>query len=180
MMNKSIFTILVSLLLVTSLSAQEYKVGTYNIYTSGSRKKAVETVSDVSAQRYWCNSAPAVASMISDLDCDLLGVQEVCDSIWGVKGNNDIRKMVADKGKVDYEWILYPVSDKKIDYDVAIAYRKSKFNLLESGVFYLGGVKDTAILASDAPKEALRSCVWAHLEDKNTKKDFYFLITKKN
>ena len=177
MMNKGIFATLMSLLLITSLSAQEYKVGTYNIYTSGSRKKAVETVTGVSAQRYWCNSAPAVASMISDLDCDLLGVQEVCDSIWGVKGSNDIRKMVADKGKVDYEWILYPVSDKKIDYDVAIAYKKSKFNLLESGVFFLGGVKDTAILASDAPKEALRSCVWAHLQDKDTKKDFYFLNT---
>ena len=34
MMNKGIFAILVSLFLMTSLSAQEYKVGTYNIYTS--------------------------------------------------------------------------------------------------------------------------------------------------
>lgn len=156
--------------------AQEYKVGTYNIFTSDSRLKVIDKNEDVSKQRYWCNSAPAVASMISELDCDVLGIQEVCDSIWGVKGDNDIKRLVAEQGKVDYDWILYPNTKKgTISYDVAIAYKKAKFNLLESGIFFMGGVRDTAIVAPDAPKGTNRPCVWAHFEDKSSKKDFYFL-----
>ena len=98
MKNKHIFLLLLNIFLASGLSAQEYKVGTYNIFTSDSRKKFVEADSRVSDQRYWCNSAPAVAAMISELDCDVLGVQEVCDSIWGLKGENDIRKLVAAQG----------------------------------------------------------------------------------
>ena len=159
-----------------SLFAQDFKVGTYNIFTSDSRLKAVGSNPNVSQQRYWCNSAPAVASMISELDCDVLGLQEICDSIWGVKGENDIRKLVAAQGKVDYDWVLYPNSKSgKIQYDVALAYKKSKFNLLESGIFYMGGVRDSAILAPKAPKGSQRPCVWAHLEHKDSGKDFYFL-----
>ena len=153
-----------SLLFVGKAAAQEFKVGTYNIFTSDSRVKSINKNPQVSTQRYWCNSAPAVATMISELDCDVLGVQEVCDSIWGVKGENDIKRLVAEQGKVDYDWVLYPNSKSgKIQYDVAIAYKKAKFNLLESGIFYLGGVRDSAILAPKAPKGSQRPCVWAHL-----------------
>lgn len=159
-----------------SLAAQEFKVGTYNLFTSDSRVKAIKANSKVSHQRYWCNSAPAVASMISELDCDVLGVQEVCDSIWGVKGDNDVKRLVAEQGKVDYDWVLYPNSKSgKIQYDVAIAYKKAKFDLLESGIFYMGGVRDSAILAEGAPKGSQRPCVWAHLQHKQSGKNFYFL-----
>ena len=176
MSRKVVFVILMSLLCVGEAAAQEFKVGTYNIFTSDSRVKAINANPQVSPQRYWCNSAPAVASMISELDCDVLGVQEVCDSIWGVKGENDIKKLVAEQGKVDYDWVLYPNSKSgKIQYDVAIAYKKAKFELLESGIFYLGGVRDTAILAPKAPKGSQRPCVWAHLKHKESDKDFYFL-----
>ena len=165
-------------LFTTGLAAQEFKVGTYNLFTSDSRKKVIEKDSTVSHQRYWCNSAQAVARMISELDCDILGVQEVCDSIWGLKGDKDVRKLVADQGKTDYEWILYPNTRKgKISYDVAIAYRSSMFDVKESGIFYLGGVRDTAILAPKAPKGSNRPCVWAHMVHKDSGRDFYFLST---
>ena len=134
-----------SLLCVGEAAAQEFKVGTYNIFTSDSRVKAINANPQVSPQRYWCNSALAVASMISELDCDILGLQEVCDSIWGVKGENDIKRLVAEQGKVDYDWVLYPNSKSgMIQYDVALAYKKAKFELLKSGIFYLGGVRDSA------------------------------------
>ncbi len=165
-------------LFTTGLAAQEFKVGTYNLFTSDSRKKVIEKDSTVSHQRYWCNSAQAVAMMISELDCDILGVQEVCDSIWGLKGDKDVRKLVAAQGKTDYEWILYPNTSKgKISYDVAIAYRSSMFDVKESGIFYLGGVRDTAILAPKAPKGSNRPCVWAHMVHKDSGRDFYFLST---
>jgi endonuclease/exonuclease/phosphatase family metal-dependent hydrolase len=176
MSRKVVFVILMSLLCVGEAAAQEFKVGTYNIFTSDSRVKAINANPQVSPQRYWCNSALAVASMISFLDCDVLGVQEVCDSIWGVKGENDIKRLVAEQGKVDYDWVLYPNSKSgKIQYDVALAYKKAKFELLKSGIFYLGGVRDSAILAPNAPKGTQRPCVWAHLKHKDSAKDFYFL-----
>ena len=110
MTKKIIFLTFLTVLFAGEITAQEFKVGTYNLFTSDSRLKAVNANPEVSPQRYWCNSAPAVASMISELDCDVLGLQEVCDSIWGVKGENDIRKLVAAQGKVDYDWVLYPNS----------------------------------------------------------------------
>ena len=81
--------LLLFLLVPLLAQAQSFKVGTYNICTSGSRKSFVEkgkagVIAD--PQRYWCNSATAVADMIADLDCDVIGIQEVCDSIWGNKG----------------------------------------------------------------------------------------------
>lgn len=179
MSRKVVVLMLLSLLFVGKGTAQEFKVGTYNIFDAESRMKAVEADSRVSRQRCWCNSASAVASMISELDCDLLGIQDACDSIWGVKGENDIRKIIASQGKVDYDWVLYPNTEAvTINSDLAIAYKSSRFNLLQSGIFYLGGVKDAATLAEDAPKGSLRPCVWAHFEDKVTKKDFYILNTQ--
>ena len=83
-MKRLITIVLLVTLTAPFVLAQEYKVGTYNLFTSQSRRNSVEADSRVSGQRYWCNSAPSVATMISELDCDLLGVQEVCDSIWGV------------------------------------------------------------------------------------------------
>lgn len=176
MSKKTLILLLSNFLLAGSVAAQEFKVGTYNIFTSDSREKAIQANPNVSVQRYWCNSAPAVASMISELDCDILGIQEVCDSIWGVKGDNDIKRLVAEQGKVDYDWVLYPNSKSgKIQYDVAIAYKKAKFDLLESGIFYLGGVRDSAVVAEGAPKGTQRPCVWAHMQHKQSGKDFYFL-----
>lgn len=151
------------------------KAGTYNLFTSDSRRKFIQRDSTVSPQRYWCNSAAAVADMIAALDCDLLGVQEVCDSIWGVKGSNDIRKLVADRG-LKYEWILYPnTRHGHISYDVAIACRSDMFEVLKSGIFYLGGNFDEPVVAEGKPRGSARPCVWAHLRHKASGKEMYFL-----
>ena len=125
--------LLLLFLLVPLLApAQTFKVGTYNICTSGSRKSFVEkgkagVIAD--PQRYWCNSATAVADMIADLDCDVIGIQEVCDSIWGNKGDLDIRRLVEERHP-GYEWLLYPNTVKGISYDVAIAYKREVFDTL--------------------------------------------------
>lgn len=122
---KKIFAAIVLCLLAGVTYAQNFKVGTYNVFTSYARKNEIAKDSTVSHQRYWCNSAPAVAEMISELDCDILGLQEVCDSIWGLKGNNNLRDLVAAQGQVEYDWILYPnTKSGKISYNVAIAYKK--------------------------------------------------------
>ena len=84
-MMKRFLTTYLCLLLPLLLSAQpmpRFKVGTYNIFTSDSRLKNVRSSDQVSPQRLWCNSYTAVGDMIVHMDCDILGLQEICDSIW--------------------------------------------------------------------------------------------------
>lgn len=152
-----------------------FKVGTYNIFTSDSRLKNVSGSDAVSEQRLWCNSAGAVADMIVHLDCDIMGLQEVCDSIWN--GPQNIRKLVADRG-YDYEWILYPnTAHGHISYDDAIGYKPSVFECMESGIFWMAGVYDKPEMAEDAPKGSMRPTVWGHFRHKESGREFYFLST---
>ena len=172
--------LLLLFLLVPLLApAQTFKVGTYNICTSGSRKSFVEkgkagVIAD--PQRYWCNSATAVADMIADLDCDVIGIQEVCDSIWGNKGDLDIRRLVEERHP-GYEWILYPNTVKGISYDVAIAYKREVFDTLATGIFWTGGHPDRPKTRANEPTHTCKPLVWARFVHKASGKEFYFLDT---
>lgn len=154
------------------------KVGSYNLCTGDSRKSFIEKGKRgyiAGAQRYWCNSATAVADMIVSLDCDILGIQEVCDSIWGVKGGNDIKRLVEERD-ADYRWILYPNSGKgTISYDVAIAYKPSAVDTLATGIFWLGGIPGKPKTRSGEPKWSSKPCVWARMREKASGREFYFL-----
>lgn len=150
-----------------------FKVGTYNVFTSDSRLKNVNGGDGVSPQRLWCNSHTAVGDMIVHLDCDILGLQEICDSIWN--GPQNLRADVASKG-LKYEWILYPnTRHGHISYDNAIGYKPSVFECLESGIFWMGGVFDKPEQAEDAPKGSMRPCVWGHMRHIASGREFFFL-----
>ena len=177
-MMKRFLTTYLCLLLPLLLSAQpmpRFKVGTYNIFTSDSRLKNVRSSDQVSPQRLWCNSYTAVGDMIVHMDCDILGLQEICDSIWN--GPQNIRADVAAKG-LQYEWILYPnTTHGHISYDDAIGYKPEVFECLDNGIFWMGGVFDAPQMAEDAPKGSMRPTVWAHMKHKASGKEFYFLST---
>ena len=154
------------------------KVGSYNLMTSDSRVKHIGKNADMSHQRYWCNSAQAVAAMVSDLDCDIIGLQEVCDSIWGLKGDKGVRQLLEKAGNKQYKWVLYPNSKSgKISYDVAIGYKASVFTELESGIYWLAGVFDKSESLPTAPKGSKRPCVWAKLLHNESGKILYFFST---
>lgn len=155
------------------------KVGTFNICTSGSRKSFVEKGKRgvfADPQRYWGNSATAVADMIAHLDCDIIGIQEVCDSIWGNKGDKGLRPMVSARG-CEYEWILYPNTAKGISYDVAIAYKKDILDTLATGIFWTGGHPDKPKTRKGEPKHVCKPCVWARFIHKPSGREFYFMDT---
>ena len=150
-----------------------FKIGSYNLFTSDSRLKFISRDSSVSHQRYWCNSATAVADMIVHLDCDILGLQEICDSIWS--GPQNIRSLVEDRGG-GYQWILYPnTRHGHISYDVAIAFRRERFDTLATGIFWIGGHPDRPETRNGEPNNICRPCVWARLSDKATGREFYFM-----
>ena len=171
--------LLLSLLVPFLAQAQTFKAGTYNICTSGSRKSFVEKGKAgvyADPQRYWSNSATAVADMIADLDCDVIGIQEICDSIWGNKGDLDIRRLVEER-RPGYEWILYPNTAKGISYDVAIAYKRELFDTLATGIFWTGGHPDKPKTRSNEPKHSCKPLVWARFVHKASGREFYFLDT---
>ncbi len=160
---------------VPARKAPGFKVGTYNLFTSGSRLKTIQKDTAVSTQRYWCHSAGAVGDMIVHLDCDIIGLQEVCDSIWN--GPRNIRDIVAAKG-ADYRWILYPNTPQGyISYDDAIGYKPDVFDCLESGIFWLGGVLDRPETAPGIYKGWKRPAVWGRFRHKASGKEFYFIST---
>jgi len=154
------------------------KVGSYNLMTSDSRVKHIAKNADMSHQRYWCHSAKAVAAQVSDLDCDIIGLQEVCDSIWGLTGDKGFRKMMEDAGNTQYKWVLYPNgSNGNLSYDVAIGYKSDVFTELESGIYWLAGIFDRSEALPTAPKGSKRPCVWAKLQHNATGKILYFFST---
>ena len=172
------FLAYLGLLLPLLLQAEpmpRFKVGTYNVCTSDSRLKSVRGSDSVSPQRLWCNSYTAVGDMVVHMDCDIVGLQEICDSIWN--GPQNIRADVAAKG-LRYEWILYPnTTHGHISYDDAIGYKPEVFECLASGIFWMAGVFDAPQMAEDAPKGSMRPTVWAHMKHKASGKEFYFLST---
>ena len=173
--------IFLSILSTTALMAQEtIRVGSYNVAESDARMRQIQK-GNFTQQRYYCHSAGALAHMIADLDCDLLGMQEVCDSMWvqAGSGNIDLRKMVAqERGDSDYDWVLYPnTKDGKISYDSAIGYKKSRFKKLSSGIFWMTETADIPSSVKGAPKGTARPAVWAKFKSKKTGQIFYFYST---
>ena len=179
-MRRIIFVFLLSVAAIMTIEAKPnkkvtIKVGSYNLMTSDSRVKHIAKTADMSHQRYWCHSAQAVAAQVSDLDCDIIGLQEVCDSIWGLTGDKGFRKMMEDAGNTQYKWILYPNGSKgNLSYDVAIGYKSEVFTELESGIYWLAGVFDRSEALPTAPKGSKRPCVWAKLQHNQTGKILYF------
>ncbi len=155
-------------------------MGSYNVAESEARLKQVKK-GNFCPQRYYCNSADALAAMIADLDCDVIGLQEVCDSMWvqAGSGNIDLRKKVAEcRGDKDYDWVLYPnTTSGKISYDSAIGYKKSRFKKLSSGIFWMTETADIPNSVKGAPKGTARPAVWAKFKSKETGKIFYVYST---
>ena len=181
MMKRIIFILLTILALANVSEAKPkkqktiIKVGSYNLMTSDSRLKHIAKTPGMSHQRYWGNSACAVAAQISDLDCDIIGLQEICDTIWGWTGDKGVRQLMEANGDTRYKWVLYPNSKSgKISYDVAIGYKADVFTELESGIYWLGGIFDRSEALSPEWKGCNRPCVWAKLQHNQTGKTLYF------
>lgn len=177
---RRILTILLIFSASASIAQETIRVGSYNVAESDARMRQVKK-GNFCPQRYYCNSADALAAMIADLDCDIIGLQEVCDSMWvqAGSGNIDLRKKVAEcRGDKDYDWILYPnTKEGKISYDSAIGYKKSKFKKMSSGIFWMTDTPDVPHSVKGAPKGTVRPAVWAKFKSKQTGQIFYFYAT---
>lgn len=97
---------------------------------------------------------------------DIFGIQEAL--------NDQMTDLVS--GLPDFDHVGVGRDDgKSLGEHMAVFYRKSRFEKLESGTFWLSQTPDKPGLGWDAVCN--RTCTWLKLKDKMTKKTFYFFNT---
>lgn len=160
------------------------KVGTYNLWTSQSRTKYLSSPS----QRFWKPSSGAMLAIVKDMDCDIFAFQEICDSIYGKKGNATSLRYLMEKDALGYEWAIWSnvdggkvsLSSGKLSYSPGIVYKRSVLKLEDGGMFWLGGNPDKPEFSGFAPEDGAdprRACVWAKMRHIASGEVFYFLST---
>ena len=128
------------------------RVGTCNV--------RYDNKGDDKAGNGWEDRKGDLCALIRKLDMDVFGMQEVHE--------NQCRDIV--KGLP--EWVIVD------DYDVttAAAYRKSRFDLVKKGVFWLSETPDVPRSLGWGAKN-IRPCLWMILSDKATGRKFCFINT---
>ena len=114
----------------------------------------------------WPCRSPLVIRTIYREDPDLLGVQEAHHG-W---------MMALSSCLPDYDWVGIGRDDgKEAGEYSAVFYKKDKFELIDSGNFWLSETPDKPGLGWDA--RCIRICSWAKLREKETGKEFVHLNT---
>ena len=156
------------------------RVGTYEVTNSFNRRVQVEK-GTMSPQRMWCNSAIAVADAIIESGCDIMGLQDVCDTIAGRRdGVRPLIDIIRERGG-DYDWLV--LSNRNPNFPLegpmangtGIIWKASRFELRDYGIFWLSGVYD-----KPGRDKALKyggdaaSMMWVRLYDRNSEKELIF------
>ncbi|MDN3551510.1 endonuclease/exonuclease/phosphatase family protein [Mucilaginibacter aquaedulcis] len=149
-------TLLVALgtLLSFYAHAQNLIVGTYNLRYANARDTG----------NMWVNRAPIIASLIRFHDFDVFGTQE------GLL--NQLQDINAALPQYE-RYGLGRDDGKDAGEHSAIFFKKERFKLLNKGDFWLSQTPEKPSLGWDATC-CNRICSWVYLQDKLTKKKFYF------
>ena len=181
-MRKTVLIIMALLLAMSTLAAPKtsIRVGTYEISNSFNRRVQVEK-GNMSPQRMWCNSATAVADAIIEANCDIMGIQDVCDSIAGRReGVKPLIDIIKERGG-DFDWLV--LSNKNPNFPLegqmangcGIIWRASRFELKDWGINWLSGVYDKPGRAKEYKYGAeSSSMMWVKLYDRLAGKELIF------
>ena len=128
------------------------RVGTCNV--------RYDNKGDDKAGNGWQDRKGDLMALIRKLDMDVFGMQEVHKNQYA-----DLEGGLA-------EWVFVD------DYDVttAVAYRRSRFDLVKKGVFWLSETPDVPHSLGWGAKN-IRPCLWMILSDKATGRRFCFANT---
>lgn len=162
------------------------RVGTYDVGNSFNRKVQVEK-GKMPVQRLWRNSSQAVAEAIIDSGCDVLGLQDVCDTIAGRReGVKPLIDIIREKGG-DYDWLVlsnvnpnYPLEGAMAN-GTAVVWRASRFELRDYGIYWLSGIYD-----KPGRDKSLKyggdkaSFMWVKLYDKTAAREIVFASASSN
>ncbi len=150
-------TILVTILmsLCAYFFAQDITVGTYNVRYYNNH--------DSIDGNGWDQRHKVIISIINNNEFDILGTQEV--------RHNQLLDL--NKGLPDYDYVGIGRDDGKTAGEyAAIFYKKTKFDLVDSGHFWLA--EDTSKPNKGWDASHIRICTWARLWDKKKRKTIYF------
>lgn len=181
-MRKTVLSIMALLLAMSTLAAPKtpIRVGTYDISNSFNRKVQAEK-GNMSPQRMWCYSATAVADAIIEADCDIMGIQDVCDSIAGRReGVKPLIDIIKERGG-DYDWLVLSNKNPNFPFEgqmangCGIIWRASRFELKDWGINWLSGVYDKPGRSKDYKYGAeTTSMMWVKLYDRLAGKELIF------
>lgn len=158
MKPKPSLLLLISLWCAILASAQEIRVATYNI--------RLDTPVDAVAGNGWARRAPVVCQLVRFHDFDIFGAQEVL--------HNQLRDMLS--GLPGYDYIGVGRDDGKTQGEYSpIFYKQSRFELLDSGVFWLSEQTDRPNKGWDAALP--RICTWGKFRDRESSDVFWFFNT---
>lgn len=128
----------------------------------------------------WEQRVPMLRDVITRLDPDLMGLQELQAIIPTKSGKPEIEELLG--AETPYVWFYHHASatdaeDK--DYpDALVAWKKARFDKLEDGVFWLSPTPDKAMSWGLAGKAQFpRLMVWVKLHDKQRNRDLFFAST---
>ena len=162
----------------------EIKVAVMSVTASQTRAKDVSS-GKAPVQRLWSNSVSAVADQILAMDCDVVGLTGVCDSIAGRKGNVGLPEAMKVKG-ADYSWLILSNTRPSLplegacDRTQAIVWKTGKYECIDWSINWLGGFFDKNRLPKGVNGDATKSVTWAKFREISTGKEFYFMVTSTN
>lgn len=156
-----IATILLALLTINTSAGQSKKETAFNIITYNIRNN--NTGDGVNA---WPLRKDKVAGLLAFHNADIFNVQEaLIDQV------NDLKSSFPEFG-------YYGIGrddGKDAGEHMSVYYRKSRFEKLAEGTFWLSETPDKPGMGWDAACN--RTCTWLKLKDKITKKSFYVFNT---
>jgi endonuclease/exonuclease/phosphatase family metal-dependent hydrolase len=139
------------------LSAQQFTIGTFNLRYANT----------VDTGNLWPQRLPVVANLIRFHQFDIFGTQEVL-----INQLKDLKTALPQ-----YEYYGKGRDDgKQAGEHSSIFFLKDKFNLIDSGDFWLSAHPEVPGKGWDATC-CNRICSWVYLQEKGTGKKFYFFNT---
>jgi endonuclease/exonuclease/phosphatase family metal-dependent hydrolase len=153
MVLKKIFFLAIAFFCMVIAQGQSFIIGTFNVRYDNPKDSG----------NLWVTRLPVVASLIRFHDFDVLGTQE------GLRNQlDDIKNALPE---YTYFGVGRDDGQAKGEHS-AIFYKTAKFNVLKSGNFWLSTTPEKPGPGWDARLN--RICSWVQLQDKKSKKKFYF------
>lgn len=155
---KHIFSLIILAVASIIANAQSLNVASYNI--------RMHSKVDYKTGDGWSERRDIMCDMIAFSAFDIFGAQEVC--------HDQLQDMLQRLPEYSYIGVARDDGETKGEYS-PIFYRKERFELLDSGTFWLSQTPDQVSFGWDAA--CRRVCSWGHFKDKETKQKFWFFNT---
>lgn len=155
---KRLFTLTFFAFAALCAMAQTLNVGSFNI--------RMHSKVDYKNGDGWTERREVMCDLVAFTAFDIFGAQEVC--------HDQLEYMLERLPEYDYIGVARDDGKKKGEYS-PVFYRRDRFELLDSGTFWLSETPEKASYGWDAA--CRRVCSWGYFKDKQTKRKFWFFNT---